>query len=113
MLTISLVNQFAAKVKELFWTKGLSEISNEIEMTAALFYCAKATVTLEQVQSAYKNDKGGKLITRLSQKIVKTLSSTDRTLRNNVSWSGELIWMRFSLTCMLVLVWREDNHTLL
>ena len=82
-------------------------------MTAALLYFAKATGTLEQVQSAYKNDKGGKLITRLSQKIVKALSGTDRTLRNDVSWSGELIWMRFSLTCMLVLVWREYKNTLL
>ena len=60
-------------------------------MTAALLYFAKATGTLEQVQSAYKSDKGCKLITRAHQTIVKALSGTDRDLRKDVSWSGELI----------------------
>lgn len=85
VLTTSLGNQFAAKAKELFWSKGLSKITNETEMAAALFFCAKATGTYDQVQRAYKNDKGGKLITHLCQKIVKALSSTDRILRNDVS----------------------------
>ena len=112
VLAATLGNQFSAEAKKLFWG-GLSKITNEDEMIAAMIISARETGTEKQIRHAYKFDRGGKLITRLSQKIVKTLSSTDRTLRNNVSWSGELIWMRFSLTCMLVLVWREDNHTLL
>ena len=85
VLATSLGRQFAAKAKELFWSKGLSKITNETEMAAALFYCAKATGTLAQVQGAYSNDRGGKLITHLGQKIVKALSITDREMRKKVS----------------------------
>jgi len=111
-LTRSLANEVASEAKELFEINGLSKITNETEMKAAILYCAKRSGNLESVSQAMINDPLGSLITAISQQILKLLSIKDRTLRRDVSYRSELIWMIWSFTCKIIVDGREYYHTL-
>ena len=111
-LTRSLANEVASEAKELFEINGLSKITNETEMKAAILYCAKRSGNFESVSQAMINDPLGSLITAISQRIVKLLSIKDRTLRRDVSYRSELIWMIWSFTCKIIVDGREYYHTL-
>ena len=84
-LTRSLANEVASEAKELFEINGLSKITSETDMTAALIYCAKATGNNGSVLNAMQTEPQGKFLLGIKQRMVKCLSIKDRTLRNKVS----------------------------
>ena len=81
----SVANDIANAVKELFEKKGLSKLTTETEMTAAVIWCAKASNNEEIIMNAMQTEPQGKFLLGIKQRMVKCLSIRDRTLRNKVS----------------------------
>ena len=81
----SVANEVAKASEELFEKKGLSKLTTETEMTAALIWCAKASNNEEIVMKAMQTEPQGKFLLGIKQRMVKCLSIKDRTLRNKVS----------------------------
>ena len=81
----SVANDVAKASIELFKKKGLSKLTTEIEMTAAVIWCAKASENEAIVRKAMQTDPLGKFLLGIKQRMVKSLSIRDRTLRNKVS----------------------------
>ena len=81
----SVANEVAKASEELFEKKGLSKLTTETEMTAALIWCAKASNNEEIVMKAMQTEPQDKFLLGIKQRMVKNLSIKERTLRNKVS----------------------------
>ena len=81
----SVANDVAKASSELFKKKGLSKLTTEVEMTAAVIWCAKASKNEAIVTNAMQSDPQGKFLLGIKQKMVKSLSIRDRNLRMKVS----------------------------
>ena len=81
----SVANDIAKASIDLFEKKGLSKLTTETEMTAAVIWCAKASNNEEIVMNAMQTEPQGKFLLGIKQRMVKNLSIKERTLRNKVS----------------------------
>ena len=75
----SVANDVANASKELFEKKGLSKLTTEIEMTAAVIWCAKASNNEEIVMKAMQTEPQGKFLLGIKQRMVKSLSINQRS----------------------------------